>query len=96
MVIYFSCSGTLSKPALLIFTYELGNEIKYTEDSDLIRPLHNVTVPANDSSEIFVNITGSEPGHLILGINSSSPEFDKYAYIILVVSVMFKKKKKKN
>ncbi|XP_041358650.1 LOW QUALITY PROTEIN: cystinosin-like [Gigantopelta aegis] len=69
-------NGTLSKPAVLIFTYEIGNDIKYTEDANLIHPVHNVTVPANDNSEIFVNITGTGPGHLILGVNSSSPEFE--------------------
>lgn len=62
-----SLSGTLNESAELIFTY--------STNEDLIAPLPNLTVyPGNTS--LPVHIIGQHAGHITLGVNSSSPEFE--------------------
>ncbi|KAK7100142.1 hypothetical protein V1264_023136 [Littorina saxatilis] len=82
-----SFSSALNETAELQFTYQVGDDITYTDDDELIKPLPNLTVyPGNTS--ITVKITGKSAGHVTLGINSSSPEFediqDAYVHIDVV------------
>ncbi|KAK7502190.1 hypothetical protein BaRGS_00006554 [Batillaria attramentaria] len=62
------CSGDLNASADLTFSY--------SNDGDLIRPLPNLTLyPGNNS--LPVSIVGENAGHVTLGVNSSSTEFDR-------------------
>ena len=70
------CSSSLNATALLQFTYQVGDDIQYSDDGQLIAPLPNLTVfRGNDSAR--VNITGENAGHVTLGLNSTSSEFEE-------------------
>ena len=66
----------MNETAFLQFTYQVGDEIKYTDDGNLVTALPNLTVfPGNASTE--AKITGENAGHVTVGLNSSSSEFEK-------------------
>ena len=70
------CSSPLNATALLQFTYQVGDDIQYSDDGHLIAPLPNLTVfRGNDSAR--VKVTGENAGHVTLGLNSTSSEFEE-------------------
>ncbi|XP_060081480.1 cystinosin-like [Ylistrum balloti] len=67
-------SGPLKETAVVLFTYEIGDDIKYTEDHDLLHILPNVTIAANSSLTVKINFTADHAGSINVGVNSSSLE----------------------
>ncbi|XP_005108750.2 cystinosin [Aplysia californica] len=75
-----SISSFLQENTTLLFTYE----DKYVDSHDYIVPIPNITVDAsNNRTSWVVQIIGNNGGHVIVGVNSSSVEFEdiKKAYI---------------
>lgn len=67
-------SGPLNETAEVLFTYEIGDKIKYTEDHELLDPLPSINITANSSQAVEVKLTAKKAGNINLGINSSSLE----------------------
>ena len=70
--IYYSAA--LSEDTVVIFTYQIGNDIKYTEEKELLLPLPNVTIPANSTEAVSFNVTANKAGNVLLGIDANSSE----------------------
>lgn len=81
-VLYFSllhffnfCSDNLNVSADILFTYQVGDDIKYTDDKQIIYPVPNMTIyPGNKSSSVVIKAHNA--GHVTLGVNSSSSELE--------------------
>ncbi|KAK3092074.1 hypothetical protein FSP39_024973 [Pinctada imbricata] len=69
-------SDTLQAETVVSFTYQIGNDILYTEEKKLILPLKAVVIPANTSKSVQFNVTANKAGNVYLGINSSSEELE--------------------
>nr|XP_022319379.1 cystinosin-like [Crassostrea virginica] len=68
-------SDATLKDATVVFTYQTGNEILLVESNHYIAPIPNITIVANETKAVTINITSTGVGHLNLGINSSSNQF---------------------
>lgn len=83
-VLYFSllhffyfCSDNLNVSADILFTYQVGDDIKYTDDKQIIYPVPNTTIyPGNKSSSVVIKAHNA--GHVTLGVNSSSSELEEW------------------
>lgn len=78
----------MSENAVIRFMYDFGNENLYTEKHKLIHPLPDVTITANSSVGVTVNITALNAGHLTLGVNSSSSELEKYNWSFFTIMII--------
>ncbi|PVD23877.1 hypothetical protein C0Q70_17151 [Pomacea canaliculata] len=68
-------SGNLNVSADILFTYQVGDDIKYTDDKQIIYPVPNMTIyPGNKSSSVVIKAHNA--GHVTLGVNSSSSELE--------------------
>ncbi|OWF56316.1 cystinosin-like isoform X2 [Mizuhopecten yessoensis] len=67
-------SEPLNKTALLLFMYEIGDDIRYTEDHQLLGPLPDINITANNSQGVQIRLTPVHAGNLNVGVNSSSEE----------------------
>ncbi|XP_033736970.1 cystinosin-like [Pecten maximus] len=72
--LWLAPSGPLNETAVVVFTYEIGNDIKYTEDHELLSPLPSINITANSSQAVKISLTPKKAGNINLGINSSSQE----------------------
>lgn len=63
-------SDALEQDTILIFTY--GDQ--YVDSREYIKPVPSINITAGENKTQPVNITGCNPGHIILGVNSSSSE----------------------
>lgn len=68
-------SETAKKNATVVFTYQTGDEIQLVETNNYITPIPNISIVANQTKAVSINITSTGVGHLNLGINSSSEQF---------------------
>lgn len=68
-------SETAKKNATVVFTYQTGDEIQLVETNNYITPIPNISIVANQTKAVSINITSTGVGHLNLGINSSSDQF---------------------
>lgn len=68
-------SETAKKNATVVFTYQTGDEIQLVETNKYITPIPNISIVANQTKAVSINITSTGVGHLNLGINSSSDQF---------------------
>ncbi|XP_022319379.2 cystinosin-like [Crassostrea virginica] len=68
-------SDATLKDATVVFTYQTGNEILLVESNHYIAPIPNITIVANETKAVTINITSTGVGHLNLGVNSSSNQF---------------------
>lgn len=68
-------SETAQKNATVVFTYQTGDEIQLVETNNYITPIPNISIVANQTKAVSINITSTGVGHLNLGINSSSDQF---------------------
>lgn len=68
-------SETAKKNATVVFTYQTGDEIQLVETNNYITPIPNISIIANQTKAVSINITSTGVGHLNLGINSSSEQF---------------------
>lgn len=68
-------SETAKKNATVVFTYQTGDEIQLVETNNYITPISNISIVANQTKAVSINITSTGVGHLNLGINSSSDQF---------------------
>lgn len=68
-------SETAKKNATVVFTYQTGDEIQLVETNNYITPIPNISIVANQTKAVSINITSTVVGHLNLGINSSSDQF---------------------
>lgn len=68
-------SETSKKNATVVFTYQTGDEIQLVETNNYITPIPNISIVANQTKAVSINITSTGVGHLNLGINSSSDQF---------------------
>lgn len=73
--IFLFFSDATLKDATVVFTYQTGNEILLVESNHYIAPIPNITIVANETKAVTINITSTGVGHLNLGINSSSNQF---------------------
>ena len=74
-IYFFFFSDATLKNATVVFTYQTGNEILLVESNHYIAPIPNITIVANETKAVTINITSTGVGHLNLGINSSSNQF---------------------
>ncbi|XP_050401980.1 cystinosin isoform X2 [Patella vulgata] len=77
----------LDESALIVFTYEIGSEIKFEQDTKLIRDVPNVTIPANSTEKVPFLVKSESPGHVILGINSTSTELQDLKDVYVRIDV---------
>ncbi|XP_076441400.1 cystinosin-like [Babylonia areolata] len=70
-----SFSAPLNETALLRFTYQVGDDIEYTDDGQVVAPLPNRTVQPGNTS-LQARVIGKHAGHVTLGVNSSSSQFE--------------------
>ncbi|KAL8596663.1 hypothetical protein ACOMHN_032605 [Nucella lapillus] len=84
-----SFSAPLNDEALLLFTYQEGDDVRYTQDRQVIAPVPNISVDAGNTST-QADIVGKSAGRVTLGVNSSSTQFediqDAYVHISVVHS----------
>jgi len=71
------CSHSLRLSTELFFTYEMqtGGET-FCQNYDVVKPLPNVTV-ASGTNITEVAVTAVHAGKVTIGLNSTSPEFEK-------------------
>lgn len=74
----------------LRFTYQIGNgKAEDTQGSDdYIKPLPDLFVKANTKVDKQVNISGNNPGHLIIGLESNSTEFENLDNVYVRVDLV--------
>lgn len=82
-----SLSSSLNETAFLQFTYQFGEDIRYTDDGELIVPLPNLSL-SDGSRGTVVNVTGKNAGHVTLGLNSSSSQFSNIKDVFTRISVV--------
>lgn len=82
-----SFSGPLNQTALLLFTYQVGDDIRYTQDREVIEPVPNVTVYSGNTST-QAEVVGKSAGHVTLGVNSSSTEFEHQKDAFVRISIV--------
>ena len=74
----FCFSEPITENTTLYITYQFGNDDEsYTQEKDIIVPVDNITVPAQASNASFL-VKANLPGSVIVGVNSTSEEFEKY------------------
>lgn len=77
--VYFS-SKAVENETTLRFTYQIGNgKPEESQGSDnYVKPLPDIVVKANTRVGKQVVISGNNPGHLVIGLESNSTEFEEY------------------
>ncbi|XP_059151694.1 cystinosin-like isoform X2 [Physella acuta] len=79
-----SLSEPLTSSAVIYFTFD--DEV--SNDGYIILSSDNISVEANNSMSWTLNITGKSAGHVILGINSSTPEILKIHQTFVRIDVV--------
>ncbi|XP_064626519.1 cystinosin-like [Lineus longissimus] len=69
-------SSPIQDEAILWFTYQEGDNILTRQTYEVVSPLGNLTIHANESREIPICIEGVDAGNVIVGLNSSADEFE--------------------
>ncbi|KAL5015520.1 hypothetical protein ScPMuIL_009790 [Solemya velum] len=78
----------LVEPAVLQFTYQInGGAVTNTEERLLIKPIPDLTLSGNTTHR-SVAIVGWNVGQLILGINSTSAEFQRLGDVFVSITVV--------
>ncbi|XP_046550313.1 cystinosin-like isoform X1 [Haliotis rubra] len=81
-------SQSLSKTAILLFTYDTGKGVFFSDDREVVAPLHNLTLRRGTPLCRHVHISGVNPGHVFVGVNSTSPEFEDLSSLYIRVDVI--------
>ncbi|XP_071117515.1 cystinosin-like [Haliotis cracherodii] len=81
-------SQHLSKTATLMFTYDTGKGVFLSDDREVVAPLHNLTLRRDTPLCRQVHISGVNPGHVFVGVNSTSPELQDLSSLYIRVDVM--------
>ncbi|XP_074640765.1 cystinosin homolog isoform X4 [Tubulanus polymorphus] len=81
-------SGTLPEPAEVVFTYQEGDKPLFHQAKQIIEPLHNLTILANETYQETVSIRPVGAGNLIIGINSTSKHLQKLNESIVRIEIV--------
>ncbi len=69
-------SGPLEDNGKFEFTYQVGDNISYTQNPEIVRNLPDLSFREDDNSS-HVTLYGVKAGSIIVGIDSSSTQFKK-------------------